>query len=103
VQRRLQDEVDRVLKGQAPTGAQLDQLVYTRNVLNETLRLYPPAAGLERITAKPVQLMGHDLPAGVAVSMRIQSAHVDPRFWTSPLEFKPDRWDSQYDHLVSFA
>jgi len=52
VQRSIQAEVDTVLQGQLPTAASIEHLVYTRGVLNETLRLHSPAPALARTAAR---------------------------------------------------
>jgi len=94
-QKRLHEEIDRVLQGEACTAAHLEHLSYTRSVLNETLRLYPPVPNLERITTRPVELMGYQIPAGVALSMRFHAVHRDERYWSSPDTFDPDRWNTE--------
>src|SRR5579884_60903 len=56
VYQKLQQEVDTVLQGRAPTYADLAQLPYTLRVFKEALRLYPPAYGLSRVALNDVHL-----------------------------------------------
>jgi len=95
VQKELQAELDRVLNGRAVTPADLEELVYTRCILNEALRFHAPVPGLERVTTRPVNLMGYDLPAGITIGIRFQSSHFDDQFWPEPQLFKPERWIGQ--------
>jgi cytochrome P450 len=61
-------------------------------IVNETLRLQPPAsAALRRLTA-PRRIGGWDLPAGVDVMAPSTLVHRDPRGFAEPDEFRPDRW-----------
>ena len=63
-------------------------------VVDETLRLRPPAvAALRRLTA-PREVAGHPLPAGVTVMLPFPALHRDPRACADPDEFRPERWRS---------
>jgi cytochrome P450 len=69
-----------------PTGEVAD------SVVKETLRLQPPAsAALRRLTA-PRRVGGWDLPAGVDVMVPSTIVHRDPRGFSEPDEFRPERW-----------
>ncbi|MEV1023679.1 cytochrome P450 [Streptomyces sp. NPDC050264] len=93
IQRELADEVDRVLAG----GRDLDhdtlpELALTRRVLNETLRLYPPAWLLTRRTLVDLDLNGHRVPPGQNVLFSLYAMQRDPAVYTRPDAFEPDRW-----------
>ena len=96
---RLHAEVDALL---APRGRRnevvtleagdLERLPYTRRVITETLRLYPPAYLLGRQTVADVVLEGYRIPAGTTVLMSQYLMHRDARFFPDPEAFLPDRW-----------
>jgi cytochrome P450 len=88
----LTAEVDAVLDGRDPTAADLDALPWTRSVLAEALRLYPPAWSLGRRLVADVQVDGWTMPAGSLVVASQWVLHRDPRFWPDAHRFVPERW-----------
>jgi len=68
-----------------------------RNVVAETLRLYPPAWAFTRNTTEPVVLGGYRLPADADVLLPQWVVHRDERFWDDPTSFDPDRWRGEDD------
>ncbi len=89
---RLQAEVDAVLGGRTPTLADLPQLAYTRRVLDEALRLYPPAWAISRKAMGDDQIGGYRVPAGAEIFLSQWVTHRHPDFWQNPLGFDPDRF-----------
>lgn len=73
--------------------ARYGSLRYTRCVVQETLRLYPPAWVLPRLAVRPVELGGRRIPPGDVVIVCTQLLHRDPRFWDEPARFDPARFD----------
>ncbi|MCM2387198.1 cytochrome P450 [Streptomyces sp. CWNU-1] len=90
---RLQEEVDRVLGDRPATPADLPELVHTRRIVQETLRLYPPIWLFPRRTAADLQLGGHSIRQGTQVFYSPYAMHRDSRWYTRPESFDPDRWD----------
>jgi cytochrome P450 len=88
----LRDEAARVLGGRAPVLADLPHLVYTRRVVEETLRLYPPVPVVSRQSFQADQIGGYDIPANSGVMVSPYVTHRDPRFWDEPERFDPDRF-----------
>lgn len=91
-QRVLHDELDSVLAGRAPTSGDLARLPVTRAVLDESLRLYPPAWVLSRRAVGDDVLCGLDVPAGTLVVVSPWLLHRDPRRWSEPTRFDPGRF-----------
>jgi cyclooctatin synthase len=92
VQRRVQREVDDVLGGAPVTPASLPALEYTRRVVTESLRLYPPVWALGRRARVDTRLGEHLIPAGSEVLYSIYAVHRDPAVYRDPATFDPDRW-----------
>jgi cytochrome P450 len=72
--------------------AQLHGLEYTRRVLAESMRLYPPAWAVGRQALEDCVIGGHTIPAGAMVFGCQWITHRDERFFDRPLAFDPDRW-----------
>ncbi len=88
---RLLAEVD-ALDG-PPSGLDdLARLPYARAVLDEALRLYPPAWVITRKVAEPDVLGGFGVNPGTLVLISTYSLHRDPALWNDPDEFRPERW-----------
>jgi cytochrome P450 len=90
---KLHAELDAVLSGRAPTLDDLSNLPYTNNVVNESLRLYPPAWGLARVAIEDHELCGYPVQEGMGVAMAQWVVHRDPRWYAAPEEFRPERWE----------
>jgi cytochrome P450 len=89
---RLLDEVDEVLAGRSPDLGDLANLPWTRAVLDEALRLYPPAWILTRRAAADDVLGGYRVPAGALVLISTYALHRDPALWPHADQFRPERW-----------
>lgn len=88
---RLEEEVDALTD--RPTMADLGRLPWTGAVVDEALRLYPPAWVIGREVMRPIP----DFPAGglepgAQIIMVPWLLHRDRRWWTDPLRFDPQRW-----------
>jgi cytochrome P450 len=92
VLRTLQREVDEVLSGRVPTLADLPQLPYTLAVFEESMRLYPSAPIIPRLTQRETTLGGHHLPAASRVLVNLFNIHRHPEHWADPEAFQPDRF-----------
>ncbi len=89
---RLHDELDTVLAGQLPTPDDVARLPYTRMVIAEGLRLYPPAWTLARLALNDYEVGGYCIPKDSIVFMSQWVVHHDARFYPDPLRFDPTRW-----------
>jgi cytochrome P450 len=95
IERQLHTEVDTVLDGAAATHADLPRLEFTNRVINETLRLRPPAWFFTRTVTADTRLGGHFLPAGTNVAYSPYLIHHRPDLHHAPEDFDPGRWDPQ--------
>jgi cytochrome P450 len=87
------DEVRRVLGGRPPAPADLEALTYLNGVVNETLRLYPPAVISARRVKRDLWFDGHRIRAGRLLVFSPYVTHRLPELWPQPTEFRPQRWD----------
>jgi cytochrome P450 len=92
VERRLHDELSRVLDGRTPTFDDLPKLDYTARVVSESLRLHPPAWSIGRESAQAFDLGGHHFEEGAWMWMLPYTIQRDPRWYPDPAAFKPERW-----------
>ncbi|AYF74783.1 cytochrome P450 [Nocardia yunnanensis] len=92
LQYRLHSEVDAVVGAGAPCYAHLEHLPLMGRVLTETLRKYPAAWILSRVTTKPATLGGHHIPAGAPIVFSPYLLHRRPDVFADPDRFDPDRW-----------
>jgi cytochrome P450 len=92
VAERVYSEVATQLQGRTPTLHDLPQLPYTRMVLEESLRLYPPAWSFPRRALAADVIGGYAIPAGAAVLLSPYTTHRHPAFWRDPQAFDPERF-----------
>jgi cytochrome P450 len=92
--RRLVAEVDRVLGARPPTFEDLPQLVFTRRVFDEALRLHPPVWVTGRRVIEAHQLGGRQLTPGTMVLLSPYVTQRRPDLWERPETFDPDRWEA---------
>jgi cytochrome P450 len=95
VRARMHEELDRVLAGRPPTIEDLSQLAYTKQVVQEALRLYPPAWVVGRCPTEDDRIGGYFIPAGSLVFTCPWVTHRHPDFWEGPEGFDPERFAPQ--------
>jgi cytochrome P450 len=98
VEQRLHEEIDG-LAGRLPTFDDLPNLPYTRAVITEAIRLYPPAWIVGRTLTTDLVFGGWHVPAGSTVAVSALLMHHDPRWFPDPETFDPQRWldERRYD------
>ena len=94
-ERHLHAELDAVLRERAPSAADVPRLPYTRAVVAESMRLFPPAWTMGRRAIVDYRWGGCEMPAGSLILMSQWILHRDARYWPEPARFDPERWLSE--------
>jgi cytochrome P450 len=100
---RLRAELSSVLAGRRPTLEDLPRLTFTRAVLDEALRLYPPAWIFEREALADDQIGGYQVSRGTMIAMFPYAMHRHQAYWDRPQEFDPDRFLSPVPARPKYA
>jgi cytochrome P450 len=104
VEAKLHAELAEVLAGgRPPTVEDVPRLTYTRAVLSESMRLYPPAWAIGREVATACEIGGYPLRRGTVVLVSQWVTHRDERFWPQASEFRPERWMAEGDGRPRYA
>jgi len=89
---RIRAEGRTVCGDREPTAADYSALTYTRAVIQETMRIYPPIWGLIRVAAKEDEIGGKPVKPGDRIVLFAYGAHHNPAYWENPEAFMPERW-----------
>jgi cytochrome P450 len=95
VEARLDEELRAVLKGRTPQYEDIAQLRYTRMVIEESMRLYPPAHTMARKPIAADVVLGRRIPAGAIVLVAPWLLHRKASLWHEPHRFDPDRFTTE--------
>jgi cytochrome P450 len=103
-EKSLHAELQNVLGGRAAEPADLEKLPYLHAVVNEVLRLYPPAFIMARTNLEPAQFDEYEIPPGRTILSSQWVMHRDARYFAEPEKFRPERWlDGLMDRLPAGA
>ncbi len=90
---KLRTEVNTVLKNTShPSFTDLRSLTYTKQVIEEGMRLYPPAYAVGRENIEKDEVLGHTIPANSIFLLSIYGLHRDSTYYPDPEKFDPDRF-----------
>jgi cytochrome P450 len=89
---RIRAEARAVCGERDPEWNEVQHLTYTRMVIQETMRLFPPIWALIRIAAGDDEIGGHHIQAGDKVVILAYVMHHNPKFWEDPEKFDPERF-----------
>lgn len=103
VARRLEAEIDARLGDRLPTPEDVRGLTYTRQVLQESMRLYPPVWALARLAVEDDVIDGHPIPKGAFIFVSQWVVHRHPDLWENPEGFDPDRFAPDREPPSRFA
>ncbi len=95
VVKKLRTEVAEVLGDRTPGFNELRNLKYTKQVLDESMRLYPPAWAIGRECLADDVLLGHPIKKGTATVMSVLGLHRNPKYWKDPEAFDPERFTAE--------
>ncbi|EYU22022.1 hypothetical protein ABFS82_01G037200 [Erythranthe guttata] len=91
----VRDEVVEVCQGRIPDPDMLRKMKKLNMVIQETMRLYPPAPTLSREALKDINIGGIHVPRGVGLWTMVSTLHTDTDLWgPDALEFKPQRFEN---------
>ncbi len=91
-QDRVRSEVNEAAGGAPLEAAHLASLVFTRQIIDETLRLYPPAPLVGRQAVRDTQICERAVKKGDVAILAFYALHRHHRFWPDPDRFDPDRF-----------
>ena len=97
VESKLHAELTEVLGGRPPVTKDLEHLRYTRQVLTEAMRLYPPAYTFGRMALHEYRIGEFTVPAHATISMCPYVVHRNSAFYTEPEKFLPERWTPEFE------
>jgi cytochrome P450 len=89
---KLHAELAAVLGGRMPRHEDLARLRYTRMVLEESMRLYPPVHVFSRSAVGDDEVLGRRIPAGATILIVPWLLHRNPKLWERPERFDPERF-----------
>jgi cytochrome P450 len=92
---KLHAELKSVLGARAPTSEDLSKLTYTRMVIDESMRLYPPVHTIAREALADDTLAGRRIPKGSAVLIAPWVLHRHRQLWQNPGRFDPERFSPE--------
>lgn len=90
--RKIEFEADRLLPDDHSINIKIDEFVYTRALVEEAMRLYPPVAILSRTALRDHMLYGRKISAGTTVIISPWVLHRHRLLWSAPDCFDPTRF-----------
>lgn len=95
VEARLLAEIDRYWPEDGLSASNISLFSYTRQVIEESLRVYPSIWSIGRRCTEEDDLGGYKIPVGMNIVIPIFYFHWSERYWTEPKKFDPDRFSPE--------
>ncbi|KAL5984950.1 hypothetical protein ACLOJK_038787 [Asimina triloba] len=97
---KAREELDRhVGRDRHVEDSDIKSLVYLNAIVRETLRMYPPSPlGVPHEAMEDCSIAGYHIPKGTRVMVNMWRLHRDPRVWSEPNEFRPERFLREGEH-----
>lgn len=92
IQQKLFDEITAIQNETSDTIEQLQKMTYTNAVINESMRLYPPAWITDRENVEDDSLLDYNIRKGTLVGISFYELHRNPKYWENPDYFNPERF-----------
>lgn len=103
-EKKLHEELKTVLNGRTPGFADIPKLKYTKQLIEETMRLYPPAWTIGRRPLEDDVIDGYPIKKGQNILMMAYHVHRHPDYWEQPDKFMPERFsDENVKNIKKFA
>ncbi|GAV64243.1 p450 domain-containing protein, partial [Cephalotus follicularis] len=99
--KKVQEEIDtHVGRERQMRESDINNLTYLQAIIKETLRLYPPTPlSLPHESMEDCTLNGYHIPKGTGLLVNLSKIQRDPRVWTDPCEFQPERFLTTHKHI----
>ncbi len=91
-QNKILDEVRRIKTESNDIAYWIKNATYTKVVIEESMRLYPPAYFIDRVNIEEDAFNGMTIPKGSTLLFSVYEIHRHPDFWDNPLDFIPERF-----------
>ena len=92
VQQKIVDEITAIENETSDTIEQLQKMTYTTAVINESMRLYPPAWITDRENVEDDTLLDYNIRKGTLIGISFYELHRNPKYWENPNDFIPERF-----------
>ncbi|KAK0170714.1 hypothetical protein PV328_008527 [Microctonus aethiopoides] len=102
IQQRVRAEIHKCLKSNGLTYESINNMKYLMQVINETLRFYPPAPIIDRVANQDYKIPDSDvtIKKGTVVYVALPGIQMDPKYFPNPDKFDPDRFNDERKHEI---
>ena len=103
VYQKIKEEVKQHIHNDIPSMSEVTLLKYTKAVIEESIRLYPPFWRISRANTTPMKIKGYDIPKSTSIITSIYTVQRKESLWNDPLAFKPERFIEDRDKITPFS